>query len=272
MLGDTRLSSFAAEERGEEKPRRGSSFLPVAAKGLKNLAVSNIRKSFALLSNKSGIGSSETPSGSEDGLAPEPSTPMEKALSSDSMRGPVVQEKHPADVGDSPSPQTDGPLTNSPAQLSSSEGEEARRSGELQEPKVEAPAKAEVEVKASPAPVVEDAGADQPVRSPSRSTSSTETLDSVISLAFSSGSAETSTIDELPPAFALKWGSFLDEILAPSKDDRRSQAVPYLPRQPVTRRQPRWEALLGKELVDDAGGEIDRPLSCIPPIISHPAF
>ncbi|KAL8453055.1 hypothetical protein Emag_002015 [Eimeria magna] len=91
----------------------------------------------------------------------------------------------------------------------------------------------------------------------SRSTSSSETVDSVISLAASShASSPRSSAEDAAPAsaFSLKWGRLLDAIL---EDQRHSiSRVDHTPeppaRQPAVKRQT-WDSLLTRETADEAG-------------------
>ncbi|KAL8433805.1 hypothetical protein ACSSS7_003601 [Eimeria intestinalis] len=94
--------------------------------------------------------------------------------------------------------------------------------------------------------------------SSSRSTSSSETVESVISLAISShaSSPRSSAGDAGPtPAFSLKWGRLLDAILEDQKHftSRSDETPDPPPRQPAAKRQA-WDSLLTRDTADEAGG------------------
>ncbi|KAL8449966.1 hypothetical protein Emed_002707 [Eimeria media] len=93
--------------------------------------------------------------------------------------------------------------------------------------------------------------------SSSRSTSSSETVDSVISLAVSSHNSSPRSLAEdtgLTSAFSLKWGKLLDAIL---EDQRHSTARPDDTPEPPTHKpqakRQTWDSLLTRETADDAG-------------------
>ncbi|KAL8427173.1 hypothetical protein Efla_006800 [Eimeria flavescens] len=93
----------------------------------------------------------------------------------------------------------------------------------------------------------------------SRSTSSSAPEGTVLSLhAPSSKTSSASSVDiETAPAFTLKWGTFLDQVLDQPAESSQRPA----PRQPATIKQQQqlrklttWDLLLPKDTIEEAGG------------------
>lgn len=225
-------NSLAVEEGGDGGTDSGISTISLPKKGIKQLNISKIRKSIALLGKNHEVSKHEQEGEKESKL--ENSEAAGASINMASGERELSSQEPPTQATKQPGSST-GPGGETADEVREAPGQ---RRSPLQTPEQQ---------RALP-------GA-QERRSPSTSTSPSETAESIISLAFDKQSARSSSVDGgVTTAFTSKWGSFLDQILA-EKAHAGRRAEPALAKQEPSLQHSSQGLNLSKDIADEAGGE-----------------
>ncbi|OEH79840.1 filamin abp280 repeat-containing protein [Cyclospora cayetanensis] len=241
-----KLSTSTSHQETDGWLSREGSLLPGVTKGLRNLSVSNMRKSISHLASKLGA-SSKTPT----------SAAFESAarISAESSSSPPSSEGKPL------APQDRGNASVASTQVASKTmmsfekrlpEEDAGQGGHSEFKAITTPTQESPPLPRTPLRETERPSAE---KSPVRATSSTQSVDSVISLDFESHTPRSASVDaDTAPARSLKWGAFLEKILAKSSDSELRPEPPVTASwERASKQQNSWETLITRDTALDAG-------------------